>query len=125
MENMCELLPWFAAGSLSLGERQQVLLHLAQCADCRAELPWLLKLSSDIKMATAVLPACSKPAEPPQGESTLLLLGYLSPRVPSLEVTEKVYSLQTPFGNVCPTRVRVPAFKSINLISWLLAAAQD
>lgn len=125
MDKICELLPWFAAGTLSEGERQQVLLHLAKCADCRRELPWLLELSRDIKTTTAALPACRKPAEPPQADYNLRLLEHYSPTVPGVQVTERVYRLQTPFGTVCQTKVSVPAFKPINLASWLLARAYN
>jgi len=112
MDKICELLPWFAAGTLSEGERQQVLLHLAKCADCRRELPWLLELSRDIKTTTAALPACGKPAEPPQADYNLRLLEHYSPTVPGVQVTERVYRLHTPFGTVpeaggdgeCPRR---------------------
>lgn len=125
MENICELLPWFAAGTLSEAERQQFLLHLAHCADCRAELPWLLELSRNIKTAVAELPAGEKPAAPPQTDHSLGLLEHFSLAVPGVQITERVYRLRTPFGTVCRTRVSIPAFKPINLASWLLARAYN
>lgn len=125
MDNICELLPWFVAGTLSKDERQQVLLHLAQCADCRAELPWLLKLGGDIKTATTALPTCEKPAEAPKADYNMRLLEQISPSIPGMQITKKVYSLQTPFGTVARTKVSVPEFKPINLASWLLTRAYN
>jgi len=125
MENICELLPWFAADTLSQHEREQVLLHIAHCADCRSELPWLLDLGRNIKSATAALPVREKPTEPPQADLILRLLEHFSPTVPGVRFAEKVYSLQTPFGTVFQKKVRVPAFKQINLVSWLLASANE
>jgi hypothetical protein len=50
------LLPWFAAGTLSEPERQDVARHLADCVTCRAELDEIQRLRSAMKGAYAEAP---------------------------------------------------------------------
>jgi anti-sigma factor RsiW len=37
-ERVQQLLPWYAKGTLAAGDKAEVDLHLAQCAECREEL---------------------------------------------------------------------------------------
>jgi len=43
------LLPWYLNGTLSKSERRQVTTHLAQCADCQAELDELKVLRQQVQ----------------------------------------------------------------------------
>lgn len=43
-QEMQELLPWYAAGSLADGEAGRVQQHLRDCPECRAELAWQRRL---------------------------------------------------------------------------------
>ncbi len=51
-----ELLPWYAAGSLSAGESAAVAAHLAACQACRAELAREVELVREVQGAVGRLP---------------------------------------------------------------------
>jgi anti-sigma factor RsiW len=53
------LLPWYASGTLTPGERQEVERHLTDCAACRHELDDIRRLRAAVKDAYAAAPAPS------------------------------------------------------------------
>jgi anti-sigma factor RsiW len=46
-------IPWMVNGTLPEGERQAVQLHLAGCADCRAELEFQRRLAASLETGSA------------------------------------------------------------------------
>ncbi|MDI3317053.1 MAG: zf-HC2 domain-containing protein [Bacillota bacterium] len=61
-ERIHELLPFYAAGTLSPAERQEVDRHLASCAACRRELQLWREIAGAVAVETAELgePAASR-----------------------------------------------------------------
>jgi len=51
-----ELIPWYAAGSLPPEEREELILHLAGCASCQAELAQAVRLAWGVREAVQRLP---------------------------------------------------------------------
>ncbi len=45
------LLPWFANGTLPVGEREQIMRHLERCGDCRRELDELSQMKQALTEA--------------------------------------------------------------------------
>ena len=52
-----ELIPFYAAGTLSDEERERIAQHLEQCADCRAELELWQSVSEEIHVSNEALQA--------------------------------------------------------------------
>ncbi|HIQ01872.1 MAG TPA: zf-HC2 domain-containing protein [Anaerolineales bacterium] len=51
-----ELIPWYAARSLPPEEREELILHLAGCASCQAELAQAVRLVWGVREAVQRLP---------------------------------------------------------------------
>ncbi len=51
-----QLLPWYAAGTLSQEERAQIQEHLRGCASCQTELQEMTRLRASVKAAYEKLP---------------------------------------------------------------------
>ncbi|MBI5854855.1 MAG: zf-HC2 domain-containing protein [Nitrospirae bacterium] len=84
------LLPWYAAGTLSEPERQELSRHLDLCASCRAELEEIMRLSTAVKRAYAEAPE------------------------PHAAVWQRV---QSRIG-ASPAHTRVPAHSEVWAMSW-------
>ncbi len=54
-----ELIPWYVAGSLSAHEVGELAVHIADCADCRAQLAQDVSLGIDLEAALNSLPEIS------------------------------------------------------------------
>lgn len=44
-----ELIPWYANGTLSVGEARQVAAHLVRCESCRDELAQIMRLNVEVR----------------------------------------------------------------------------
>jgi len=51
-----ELIPWYASGTLSVPETQEVTVHLADCGTCRKDLAEILRLKGAVENEARCLP---------------------------------------------------------------------
>lgn len=126
MENICEMLPWFVAGTLDPEERRQLILHLAQCTDCRLELPWLYAIRTQLRSEMSQLTKDdSIPDIKEVREVASELLHGLPIRLPRYELRHRTISMSIPFAPVLKTTFAIPSFRSQNIGEWLMAASQN
>ncbi len=101
-QDMQELLPWYAAGSLSDSEAARVQQHLRDCPACRAELAWQRRLLE----TAAPLPA---------GLDQERALARLMPRLDQAEAPDQ---LAQPVAKPSPA-VQPPFRLASAVLDWL------
>ncbi len=59
-QELRELLPWYANGTLTAAERAKVEVHLAQCARCRRELQEIQQIKELVALSVESVPEPSE-----------------------------------------------------------------
>ncbi len=124
---ICELLPWFVAGTLDEVERREVLLHLGTCVLCRRELAYWRVLVPRLQAEID-----SMPSSPPSLQNTSERLAHALVRdvlrlvpfaIPSVSLCTAEVAFKSPAGVMSIARLSVPRVRSQNIADWLYAAA--
>lgn len=125
--SVCELLPWFAAGSLDAAERSAVVLHLVTCAECRQELAFWQSFVPRLQSEVSSLPGSPPSPQNPSNSLTHELLRevlHLVPiSIPTITIYTAEVAFESPAGVTSLVRLSVPTVQSQSIADWLFAAA--